>query len=217
MQFLAARYRGRVDAYEVWNEPNHTEFWPTGPNAAAYAGLLRAAYPAIKQGDAGADVLFAGPSGNDYRYVEQAFDAVPDLGNYFDVMGAHPYSIADPEMVWRDSSGRIARDSFAGYRELRASLLAHVVDKPVWFTEFGWATSSYMGVTPRMQADYLRRAFEFVESDSYVQVACWYNLRNNWWQRDADTWQAQLGLIKSNFRGKRAFGAFRRYARSQRR
>src|SRR5205085_7180032 len=38
---VAARYRGRVAAYQIWNEPNLTSEWGRGPpDAAAYALLL---------------------------------------------------------------------------------------------------------------------------------------------------------------------------------
>jgi len=42
MSFIANRYRGQVQAYEIWNEENGTRFWPSGPNAAAYTALLKA-------------------------------------------------------------------------------------------------------------------------------------------------------------------------------
>ncbi|MDP8993049.1 MAG: cellulase family glycosylhydrolase, partial [Actinomycetota bacterium] len=46
----AAHFRGRVAAWEVWNEPNFESFWD-GADPARYAALLRAAHPAIKAGD----------------------------------------------------------------------------------------------------------------------------------------------------------------------
>ncbi|HWH06468.1 MAG TPA: cellulase family glycosylhydrolase, partial [Gaiellaceae bacterium] len=33
---LAAHYRGQVEAYEVWNEPDLQRFWAGGPNPTAY-------------------------------------------------------------------------------------------------------------------------------------------------------------------------------------
>ena len=63
MTFLANRYRGQVQAWEVWNEENVSRFWTTGPDPARYAGLLRAAYPAVKSADPNATVVFGGTSG----------------------------------------------------------------------------------------------------------------------------------------------------------
>jgi hypothetical protein len=213
VRMIATRYAGRVSAYEIWNEPDLKRFWPTGPSPLQYALLLKAAYPAAKAGDPAGKVLFGGLAGNDYRFLERALALVPDLGSYFDVMGVHPYTWYRPESLWRNAGGRIAEDLFVAYREVRASLLAHGIDKPIWFTEFGWATTSRKGgVSAREQADYLKRAFTYIEQDRYVQVACWYSFRNYTYYRDADRWEAQLGLMKSNFRRKPAFGAFRSYA-----
>jgi polysaccharide biosynthesis protein PslG len=38
---LVTHFRGRVDHYEVWNEPDLTSFWKTGPRAADYVDLVR--------------------------------------------------------------------------------------------------------------------------------------------------------------------------------
>src|SRR5207247_3568627 len=70
VHFLASRWAGKIEAWEVWNEPNISRFWPTGPSPAAYTALLEAAYPAIKSADPGTDVVFGGPSTNDYDFIE---------------------------------------------------------------------------------------------------------------------------------------------------
>ena len=214
MRTIAARYRGQVEAYEVWNEENLTRFWPTGPDPAAYGRLLKAAYPAVKAGDPDAEVVFGGLSMNDYPYLEEAYAAHPDLGQYFDIMAVHSYSGANlsspPEEYWYNDNGRIHRDAFLGFQEVRNTMLARGDDKPIWVTEFGWATtSSNWGVSQQLQAEYLRRAYDCFAKYPYVQVATWYNLRNNYWADDADTWEDQLGLFTTNFSRKPAYDAFK--------
>ena len=216
MAYLAARYVGKVEAYQVWNEPNVQWAWPTanGPNSGEYARMLRTVAPAIRAADPSAKVVFAGMNTNDWAFLEGAYNAVPNLGDYFDVMATHPYTFwgAEPERLWRDPNGRISRGSFAGYRELRATMEAHGDTKPIWVTEFGWATySASRGVTPSEQADYLVRALRCLEQDSYVEVAHWYNLRNTWWEDDGDTWSGQLGLLYTDFTPKPAFDALKNY------
>jgi hypothetical protein len=90
-------------------------------------------------------------------------------------------------------------------------MLAHGTDKPMYLTEFGWATTSQpaMGVTAQQQADYTRQAFQCLQQDSYVQVAIVYELRNNWWANDADNWEDQLGLVTTGWGHKPAYDAFR--------
>ena len=56
---LAARYRGKVEHFQVWNEPNLGEEWNGRPDPAAYVALLRVAYRRIKDANPNACVLAA--------------------------------------------------------------------------------------------------------------------------------------------------------------
>jgi hypothetical protein len=207
VRFLAARWAGKVDAWEVWNEPNIDRFWPTGPDPAKYTALLKAAYPAIKSADPNAKVVFAGPSTNDYNFIEGAYAA--GAKGYFDVMATHPYSCNSPESV-SQSNGRISQFSYLGYREIRKSMLARGDDKPIWFTEFGWSTSTQQcGVSEATQADYLTKAFKLAAQDPYVQVAFWYNFRNNYWSHDADDIESRYGLLRTDYSHKPSYDAFK--------
>jgi len=83
---MATRYKGRIRAYEVWNEPNLSREWGgRSPNAAEYAGLLREAYRRIKEADPNAMVISAGltPTGTqppeampDDMYLERMYQAM---------------------------------------------------------------------------------------------------------------------------------------------
>ena len=210
VRFVAARYAGKVSAWEVWNEQNTSRFWPSGPSPSAYVPLLKAAYPAVKAADPNALVVFGGVSQNDYSFIEGAYAA--GAKGYFDVMAVHPYPGTNPpEAVWHEG-GRIAPTAFTGFREVRSSMLARGDDKPIWLTEFGWSTTTEAwGVTQAQQADYLTRAYKLLESYPYIAIAYWYNLRNNHWDDDADTWETQLGLMRTDFSHKPSYDAFKSY------
>lgn len=221
---LARRLGPGVDAYEIWNEENTRRFWSTGPDPAAYAALLRAAYPAVKRGNPAAEVVFGGLSTNDYGFLEGAYAA--GAKGSFDVMATHPYPYCgstSPAAIRSTPQGRMSRDSFLAYREVRATMLAHQDPKPIWITELGWTTSSRRcdpgsgfwqgGVTEAAQASYLTQAFKLLEQDPYVQVAMWYALRNHPGLADRDSAEARYGLTGTNFRLRPSFCAFRKYAR----
>ncbi len=212
MGFLAGRYAGEVQAYEVWAEPNNLASWPRGPNPVEYGWMLRTVSPSIRAADPSAKVLFAGLSGNDYEYLEQLYAAMPDIGDYFDVMATHAYVDAaqSPEAAWLNDEGRIAVGTFSAYREVRATMAAYGDTKPIWLTQFGWSTTTLpgQGVSPQTQADYLTRAYECLEQDPYVQVATWFSLRN---QSGDDTWRGQLGMMSRNFTPKPAYDALKDY------
>jgi hypothetical protein len=213
MRWAATRWGDKIDAWEIWNGQNSLDFWSTGPDAAQYAELLKSAYPATKLVDPTAQVVFGGVSGNDYRFLEEAYAAAPDLGDYYDVMATHPYTPGNPpEEMWKDAQDRPHELSFSSYREVREVMLANGDDKPLWFTEFGWSTNTATwGVSTTEQAEYLTRALRCVEQDPYVEVAIWYLYRNHYWAKNANTWEDQLGLVYTNFSPKPAYDAFKSY------
>lgn len=211
VHYVASRYAGRVAAWEIWNEENTARFWSTGPNAAQYVALLKAAYPAVKSADPGALVLFGGTSLNAYSFISQAY-AAGAKGN-FDVMAVHPYSCRAPGAIVRDGSGSITEDSFLGYRTVHDVMGANGDAKPIWFTEVGWSSStggscSFGAAT---QAAYLTEAYKLTDQDPYVQVMCWYNLRNDYWSHDENSVEAQYGLLNTDFTPKPAYTAYKAY------
>jgi hypothetical protein len=225
MSVVAKRYAGKVDGWEIWNEENLQRFWTSGPNPSAYAALLRAAYPAVKSADPAAKVVFGGTAGNDYAFLEGVYAAGGK--GYFDVLGTHPYPYCgstNPEEI-RMSGSRISKDSFLGYREMRRTMQANGDEKPIWITEMGWTTSSGAcspggnmwqgGVSETRQAEYLYKAYKLLEADPYVEVALWYNIRNNYWLHDEDQAEARFGLMSTNFSPKAAYGAFKAYAHGE--
>src|SRR5215210_6432515 len=140
---LATQLRGKDVAYEVWNEQDDTTFWANGPQPAAYTALLKAAYPAFKAGDPNAKVLVGGLVGNDFAFVEALY--ANGAKGSFDGVGVHTDTAClttDPREYYREPNGRVGRYSFTGYREVRATMLAHGDDKPIWMTELGWSTTS---------------------------------------------------------------------------
>jgi polysaccharide biosynthesis protein PslG len=215
LRMMAARYYPQgVEAFEIWNEPDTSRFWKPAPDPRAYAALLRAAYPAVKAGAPGMKVLFGGTSGNDYAFISEAYAG--GAQGHFDVMATHPYTGSlSPDVAWRNGTGRLSEWAFTSYREIRSLMLSKGDDKPIWFTEMGWAsaTQGWSTVSAQVQADYLARAFQILRHDPYVGVAFWYNLRNNHWDHDADTAEAQFGLFATDWTPKPAYAAFQAAAR----
>lgn len=73
-RWAAARWAGKVRAWEVWNEPNLEEFW-VGTDPVRYAQLVRAAYPAFKAGDPAALVVAGAVSYNDDVWLRRMYAA----------------------------------------------------------------------------------------------------------------------------------------------
>ncbi len=213
---MVNRYKAMgVHAYEVWNEPNLGRFWPSGPNAAEYVQMLKAAYPVIKGADPNATVVLGGLSKNDWAYLGQLYAA--GARGYFDVASVHPYTgSVDPTMCWNQAgTTKKAKDAFCGIEEVRNTMVANGDSaKSIWLTEFGWSTTTAQyGVSELAQADYLTKALAKLESYPYVTKAFWYNFRNNYWQKDdGGDLEATFGLLRTDFTQKPAYTALKAYA-----
>ena len=171
--FLAGRYAGGPGvAYEVWNEPNQPQFWdaPGGPNAPAYARLLKPAYAAIKAADPAATVLGGSIAFNDWRYLKSLYAEGGVLGS-MDGLAIHPYTQGQPPEARTDGY-----HSFALAVEQLGQVMAAHGDgaTPLWITEMGWSTRTVDDAT---RADYYRRAVGLVRSWPRVAAFCAYALR----------------------------------------
>lgn len=213
--WAGAHFRGRINAWEVWNEPNLSDFF--AGSAAEYTELLRAGYAGLKAGDPNALVVLGGPSTNDTAWLKSVYDA--GAKGAFDVMATHPYmGMADAPPETPDDGTKYTLAHVAAVYELMKA--NGDGSKPIWFTEFGWSSHANWsdvenwnrGVTAEQQADYLVRAIEYVSANfPYVTNMFWYNERN------LASGNAQLdnyGLLNRDLSPKPAYTALRAYLSS---
>ncbi|MEY2399578.1 MAG: polysaccharide biosynthesis protein PslG [Actinomycetota bacterium] len=213
-QTIVRRYSAQgVHAYEVWNEPNYSHFWPSGPSAADYTTMLRAAYPAIKSADPSATVLMGGLSRNDYTFLQAMYAA--GARPYFDAAAVHPYTGAiDPTVCWNASGSTMrAIDAFCAIESVRTVMVNNGDSaKNLWLTEFGWstATATSNGVTEAVQADYLTKAFKWLDQYPYVTHAYWYAGRNLYWgNNNQSDIESNYGLVRVDFSTKPSYDSFK--------
>jgi hypothetical protein len=122
MTALATHFKGRVGAYEIWNEQNLAGE-SDDVNPGRYAELLKAAYTAIKSVDPKAVVVSGAmsPTGindpqgkrapnamgvmTDPTYLEQMYQWHDgEVRRYFDALGSHPYGFNNPpDTGWPDN------------------------------------------------------------------------------------------------------------------
>ncbi|MFI0433594.1 MAG: cellulase family glycosylhydrolase [Candidatus Nanopelagicales bacterium] len=211
---LAAKYKGVVDSWEVWNEPNSPDFM-RGADPTVYANVLRAAYAGFKAGDASSTVVFGGPSYVDDAWVDKVLSA-GGAGNY-DVMGVHPYMAVADESPSEPDNGTIWRmNHLPALTEVMAKHGEGA--KEIWFTEFGWTvnpttatTANWQrGVSALKQSTYLNATIDQVMA-RYPQVKRLY-----WYQDRADSdspENAGFGMIYPDGAGTPALQTVaRRYA-----
>jgi hypothetical protein len=203
---LARRYRGRVAAYEIWEEQNLARAWRGAAlEPASYLVLLRAAYTAIKAADPAAQVITGGlaptrvddgvTAVDDRVYLEGLYQQGVALVS--DGVGAHPGGWAnqpesyccnaDPEVtIFDDHPSLFFRETLEAYHTIIVRYGDG--DTLVWVTAFGWGSVEGLGVTPppelayvtentaAEQGDFLLRAFAMGRAYGWVGPMFVWNL-----------------------------------------
>jgi hypothetical protein len=165
---LATRYKGRIQAYEIWNEPNLDREWGNKkPDPAAYTSMLMSSYQAIKAADPQALVISAGMSPT----ATNDDHAMPDLDfigamyaagakDSFDLLGVHAAGFkaepcADPGQV--ALSPELTNNNPGPANLKRIYAFRHVEDvhdlmiqqgdttKQIAILEMGWTTDARPG------------------------------------------------------------------------
>ena len=201
---IAKRYTWKVQAYQIWNEPNLNrpdgggEWGCRPPNAAEYARLLKSAYTGVKKGAPLALVISAGltPTGSccdvaipDDKYLEQMYQAMGgNSAGYFDVLGVHaagfraaPSISPDEAAANKAAYGGERFFTFRRVEDLRKIMVKYGdTNKKVAVLEFGWSTDS------RPDSPYHWHAVtEEQQGDYLVQAFEWARTH----------WQPWIGLM----------------------
>lgn len=235
MQKLASRYKGKVQAWEIWNEENLATETGGHVDVGRYVNLLKAGYTGVKAGDANAIVLFGGltPTGvndpsiaiDDVQYLSQAYQYNNgEIKSYFDDLGAHPGGNNNPpDTMWPSDPGpgpgwqNDPSFYFRRVEQLRQVMIDnHDAAKQIWLTEFGWTTLNQAPgygygaqVTPQDQAKYLVRAFQIARDQwPWVGVMAVWNLDYSVITTPKDEKYA-WSVINSNWTAKPAYTALK--------
>jgi hypothetical protein len=167
---MATRYRGKVQAYELWNEENLSREAGTGNvNPAAYLPLLKAGYTGVKAGDSSAMALLGGLSPTGTNSPGEAMDDLAylqglyainngEVKNFFDALGGHLSGFSNPpdctpatpqcslSGAWNENPSFFAFYRLGQYHD--AMLAAGDGNKPIWLTEFGYDSCQDAPVPP---------------------------------------------------------------------
>ncbi len=194
---VAEHYAGRVDYWEIWNEPNHLAFWKG--TAAQYAELLEAAASVITAANPEAKIVLGGLSGADADYLDQLYDQLADP-TIIDIVAIHPYRVVNGNFVYApeqtaDGLNTLVTDI---YNVLAVIKRHHQSGTPIWLTEIGWPTND-VGVSNKIQARYLQRAYAQALAIPTVRKVFWYALLD-----DSDS----FGLVKEDYSKKKSYSAY---------
>ncbi|PJF22825.1 MAG: hypothetical protein CUN56_04035 [Phototrophicales bacterium] len=223
---VAARYAGRIRAYQIWNEPNLSREWGNRPpNAADYVVHLRACSEAIRAADPNAIIISAGlsPTGNmddtahrDDLYLQAMYDA--NFQQYVDVVGVHAPGWGVPPEYGPDDAERDGRGRWATFRrveDLRKIMIANEdAARQIAILEMGYTIDqtnpdyAWHAVNEAQQRDYLVAAFRYAAEHWRPWVGLMsviYFAKPGWTQADEQFWwalnDAETGAIRPAFAG----------------
>jgi hypothetical protein len=158
---VVTRYKGRIQAYEIWNEPNLKDFW-TGTTDQMLT-LTKEASQIIKNVDPQAIVV--SPSATaDYGIPWLAEFLKKGGGQYVDVIGYHfyvnPHTKLPEEMVpFIQNVRKVISDN-------------NLDNKPLWNTESGWLQPAHFD-SEEIAAGILARAYILAWAAG-IQRFYWY-------------------------------------------
>ena len=195
----AERYMPRgVHTWEIWNEPNTSEFWGPAADPHAYTALLTATSKALRDVDPRAFVVLGGlaPASTGAGDVEQTefLAQVSRLGGnrVVDAVGYHPYTyplLPSSETGWGTAWEKIDQTPVS----LRSVLAEFgTPDLPVWITEVGAptggpgeaadgsseATGPTTHVTEALQARIAADAVHAAAAEPSIRTLIWYSDRD---------------------------------------
>lgn len=166
---LATRYKGKIQAIEVWNEQNlavENGGRVVAEDAGRYVELLKEAYTRIKAVDPSIVVIAGALSSTGVTRPDTAVDDLTylqnmyayrngEIKNFMDAQGFHPASALNPpEKLWPDDPGPGCQSNPKLWCDSRTHYFRHIEDvrnimeqsglanKKIWITEMGWATQN---------------------------------------------------------------------------
>jgi len=221
---MAARYRGQVQAYEIWDAPNATPAWGGSGlmPAADYVRLLTLAHAAVKAADPQAIVVTAAliPTGSHNpreaiepeAYLDQMYQA--GAKGHFDALGAQSWGYNNPPA---DDPTRSTADTttykgdwhlyFRSF-ELLYPVMQKYGDgaKQIWLVKFGWPSSDTVipgreyaaDNTEQEQALYLAEAYAIGRARPYMGLMAFWNF-NFAPQVAADDIRAAYSIVNRDY------------------
>jgi hypothetical protein len=216
----AKRYAGRVDHWQIWNEPNGG-FWKGSPDQ--YAKLLAASGKAIHEANPSAKVLGLNMAFCDVIWAEKILNQIPY--DCFDVACFHPYrppSAPEEKFDWWEQDQYVKswhkNDLKSDYPLVRMNFLEQADEltkvmskfgkpKPLWVTEICWNTNIHpYGSNELRQADMLVRFYLNAIASRKIEKVFWWTLKDGG-DRQFDM-ADMVGLMREDLSPKYSYYAY---------
>ena len=216
--FAAAVQRyPQVDAWEMWNEPNYSQFWQPAPtDGVPYTQLMKKIYAASKPfAPAGVPLLAGGTAIVGLR-ANAFWQSVYNNGGgpFLDGIAMHPY----PNVGWTRGGQMFTGNEMEDVAAVRTTMNAAGDNaKRIWATEIGFPTFSGWSppLTEAEQATWTPQLWEAWFDQSTARGATGPAFHYQWKDQDtADTVDAEahFGIVRSDGTIKPAYTTMKNWA-----
>ncbi|PIS42335.1 MAG: hypothetical protein COT24_03885 [Candidatus Kerfeldbacteria bacterium CG08_land_8_20_14_0_20_40_16] len=187
---IVYRYKNRVAAWEIWNEPDSPSYLnPNNPET--FGPILETAYRTIKNIDPGALVLNGGLVWPNFYFAEQLFQ---NYNQYFDRLAVHAY-------YCREGNNQLLTD----LNSLQAVVNKYRPGEKIWITELGCSSFD-----ESFQESYLAGTAQAVLEAGFVEKIFLYNIRN---RETGNAYEDHFGLLTLDLRPRLSWNWYRKLPR----
>ena len=170
----AKHFSGRGALWEVYNEPNHSTFWPPQPKVEEYIELGKAVGRAFREQVPGEKLIGPATSEIDFDFLESCFKA--GLLEYWSAVSIHPYRRSDPETAAADYCR--LRELIKKYAPVgEGSGVSESRKIPIISSEWGYS-SVWRGLNEDKQGELLARAW-LTNVANGISLSIWYDWRDD--------------------------------------
>ena len=197
-----------ITAWQIWNEPNLSQYWYKKPNAAQYRAMLQTVGGAIKSRDPSAEIVTAGMPDS---FQKSAVRLEPYLKalykgngtNYIDTVAINSYAVSPKYLGKLLTKTRKILNRIGGRSD------------KIWVTEVGWCDKGVKHrfcVGTKRQTKYTGQALSLLKkkrSAWKLRGFVWFSWRDGKpYIKNRDFWGNHTGLLTIKGKKKAAYKAF---------
>ena len=183
----AKHFKDRRIVWEIYNEPNHSIFWPPKTRAEEYVALALSVGRAFRAEVPTEDLIGPAVSEMDYDFIEACLKA--GLLEYWSAVSVHPYLRTNPEAAALEYC-RLRR--MINEHSARTSLRREV---QIVSSEWGYS-SQWRGMNDQKQAEVFAR--EMLTNAAHgIPVSIWYDWRDD--GPDPNDPEHHFGVVRNEY------------------
>ena len=224
MHALSSRYKGRVAAYELWNEPNLKREWRGFDlSAEKFVELIQRGAQGVREGDPNAIIISGAPA---VTGIDDGVNAIDDrvylrgmiaagVGELVDAIGAHPYGAGNPPderaadpthkaSSYNNHPSFFFLDTIEDYHQI---LTEAGLSQLIWITEFGWPSVQNFSQVDTTGWEYAREVSETDQANYLVQAI--QLRRERPWLGPMIIWNLNIAPLLGADRSESAYGLIR--------